>query len=84
MSDFEQLLIVLGFRYLVCTFSKTLDCKATGKIEAEGHFTPIKGVHNHPVPRGKHQGILVKKALKEASIKERGNLKNIYERVAVR
>lgn len=73
-------------RYFRCQFYKKYHCLASAKMPINGNeqFTVTNGDHNHPQDIENIEALSFKKSLKQACIRERGNLKNIYERVASR
>ncbi|XP_050311003.1 uncharacterized protein LOC126746707 isoform X1 [Anthonomus grandis grandis] len=75
-----------NIRYLICSKYRRLGCIASGKIHLqEGNvFIPIKVEHNHPRDDNRVEAMDFRIQLREACVRERGTLKNIYERVAAR
>ncbi|XP_050305042.1 uncharacterized protein LOC126742435 [Anthonomus grandis grandis] len=75
-----------NIRYLICSKYRRLGCIASGKIHLEegNVFIPIKVEHNHPRDDNRVEAMDFRIQLREACVRERGTLKNIYERVAAR
>lgn len=67
-----------------CTKYPQTRCQASGKVDQNGVFIVTKGHHNHARLENQVDGRDFKSLLREASVREKGDLKNIYDRLATR
>ncbi|XP_030745753.1 uncharacterized protein LOC115874674 [Sitophilus oryzae] len=72
-----------GIRYVRCTKYPQTRCQATGTVDENGLFTVKKGHHNHHAMDDQIEGRNFKRILMEACFREKGDLKSIYDRLAM-
>ncbi|CAG9763554.1 unnamed protein product [Ceutorhynchus assimilis] len=79
--------IVEPKKYLVCKSNRKYGCKASAKLvitEERNDVIMINANHNHAAPESDITQLNFKEALKDACLRERGDLKSIYEKIAKR
>lgn len=84
-ANCHPLRVLLRFSYFVCSSYRTTECRASGKMLVNiAQFHVLNPHHNHARRDNAVIAANFKEELSRACASERGTLKNIYERMAMR